>query len=149
MYRIAVEDLRTRQIGLVSKDGKIQEFNNLDDVKRVYELMKSRLHPGKDIWVFNTTDKLTRQNVWDAINTEQLVEQLMMLKERYADEHGHENENEYVQYAMKNIHERTFKMTKRPFGFVIKCLDGYLQIGIKSEGIYYKTFAKNYDGKVK
>lgn len=148
MYRIAVEDLKTKNIGLISQNGKIQEFLRVEDATIVYEQARKNFGTNKNVYIFNTLDKCTKQNVWNAINTDQLVEQLVMLRERYQDEKGYENENEYVQYAVKNIHERAIKMTKRPFGFIIKCLDGYLQIGVKSYGNCYKTFADTYKGKI-
>lgn len=66
----------------------------------------------------------------------------------YTEEQEYEEISEYLGCVQKNLAPTAVKMLARPFSFVGRCDDGNIQIGVKTEGNYLKTFVKTYTGRV-
>ena len=89
------------------------------------------------------SNTMTMRDAWKSLNTQEDVEFLAYLKDRWTDECEYEDINDYLA-AIKNRFPAAYKITKRPFGFWMKCTDGRLKVDIKASATQVWLSGKMY-----
>lgn len=84
---------------------------------------------------------MNKVELWTMTN-DKYADFLCYLWARWQDEKEYEDINDYLKAIQIRI-PGAFKMTKRPFGFVSRCDDGDIHIGIKRNGRYLDLFTKD------
>ena len=70
------------------------------------------------------------------------LKKIVYLKERWDDESEYEDFNDYYANIKESCFPSAVRMTKRPFGVVVKCADGLLHIMLKAYSNGYSLVAK-------
>lgn len=76
---------------------------------------------------------MTMKEAWEKINEEQVAHFICYLWSRWLDEREYEDIRDYLTAVQKFL-PSAFKITKRPFGFSVKCSDGVLKLTVKGKG---------------
>lgn len=78
---------------------------------------------------------MTMNEVWDQVNIRSNGERLVYLYERWLDEREYEDIGDYLA-TIQTVVPGAYKMTKRPFGFKVRCEDGEIHVTFKIKGNY-------------
>lgn len=88
---------------------------------------------------------ITCKDAWGIVNTEESLELLSYLRDRWLDELGHEDAELFKSSALKLVQQNlpdAYIVTIRPMGFKCKCTDGDLQVYLCLEGKYMRLKGK-------
>ena len=78
---------------------------------------------------------MTKKEAWNRVNTdEKCARFLIYLRDRWADECKYEDINDYLDAVKSQYFPTCYAVTKRPFGYRIKCDDGDIHIVVKVRG---------------
>lgn len=92
---------------------------------------------------------MTKIETWDSVNNDvnKTNKLFTICNKWYSDDE--KNETAYLQEIKRELSLDAIKILKRPFSFIVKCDDGYIQIGVKVSGGAMKSFAQAYKGIIK